>query len=75
MAELADHAAPVVRALTCLHLHQATRLRGQKAQHLPGQLLAERDRFVHARAVELKTLFRQIDTDDVDCFHGYFLPV
>ena len=35
MAELADLAAPMVRASTCLHHNQALRLRSQKAQQLP----------------------------------------
>ena len=72
MAELADLAAPLVHAPTCLHHNQALRLRGQKVQYFPpGQLLPKHDRPVRARVVELKPLFRQVDADNVHLFHGF----
>ena len=40
----------------------------------PGNITLGRDDIVYARAMELKTMFRQVDTDDVNLFHGFLLP-
>ena len=74
VAELADLAAPVMRARARLHRHHAVRLRGHKVQHLlPAQLPAERDRAVRPRAMHLKAALRQIDPDDANLVHGCLL--
>ena len=70
IANFADLAVPVVRAPACLHCNPVLRLRCQKAQYLPPrQLLAERDRPVRARAVELKPYFAKSIPMYVDLIH------
>ena len=71
MAETADLPAPMVRAAARLHRHRAAWLRSHKVQQLrPAQLLAERNRPVRPRTVQLKAVLRQIDPDHVNLFHG-----
>ena len=64
MAQIDDLPAPVVGARARLHRHRAARLRCQKFQYFPAtQLLAERDRSIGPRAVQLKAVLGQIDSD------------
>ena len=75
MAETADLPAPMVRAAARLHRHRAAWLRSHKIQQLrPAQLLAERNRPIRPRTVQLKAVLRQIDPDHVNLFHGRPLP-
>ena len=74
-AETADLPAPMVRAAARLHRHRAAWLRSHKVQQLrPAQLLAERNRPIRPRTVQLKAVLRQIDPDHVNLFHGRPLP-
>ena len=69
MAETADLPAPMMRAAT--RRHRAARLLGHEVQQLhPAHLLAERNRPVRPRTVQLKAVLRQIDPDDDNLFHG-----
>ena len=59
VAELADLAAPVMRARARLHRHRAIRLRGNEVQELrPAQLLAEGHRTIRTRPMHLKAALR-----------------
>ena len=71
MAETADLPAPMMRAAARLHRHRGARLLGHEVQQLrPAHLLAERNRPVRPRTVQLKAVLRQIDPDDDNLFHG-----
>ena len=76
MAQIADLPAPVMSAGAGLHRHRAARLRCQKFQYFPAaQLLAERNRSIGPRAVQLKAVLRQINSDHANLVHGRPFPL
>ena len=62
---------PMMRAGTRLHRHLASRMVRHEPRELrPRQLLAEYDRPVRSRPVQLEHVLCQIDADDANFFHG-----
>ena len=76
VTQIADLPAPVMSAGAGLHRHRAARLRCHKFQYFPAaQLLAERNRSIGPRAVQLKAVLRQINSDHANFVHGRPFPL